>query len=483
MIADPERIKRILADAGLKTGGGALRRATEVPVPPPPAPGSAAGAPPANLFRERLRARLEALDAVRGGGSRPGAVPAGGPPRRFVPDDDEPAPAPVFHPPADDGRPLEERLRAVPRHGPRGSFLVVETRRALAAFHGGVRLSEMLERPLALRRRERLGEAVSVDARRAVFLDVETTGLSGGTGTLPFLIGAGRVEGDEFVVRQYFLRDFPDEPAALDALAEDLGDAPLVTFNGRCFDWPLLTTRLRIHRRPVADRPHLDLLPPARRLWAKSLDSHCLSDLERHVLDVRRDEDLPGAFIPAAYFDWLHTGRSAVIALAFRHNEVDIVSLAALAGVVSRILADPAGREGALPGDHVPAGDHLGTARLLLDYGDRERARACLEAALARGFAPDTRGVRRLLGSLQRRAGDLEGARHTWERWIAEDPEFDPHPYEALAVQEEHRRKDLRRALARVEAALARCPSGHPARTHLEHRAARLRSKAASKAS
>ena len=476
MIADPERIKRILADAALKTGGGALRRATEVPAPPPPAPPPPAGTSPATLFRERLRARLEALDAVRGGGSRPLAAPAAGPfSRRFVPDED--VPPPVFHPPADDGRPLEERLRAVPRSGPRGSFLVVETRRALGAFHGGVRLSDMLERPLALRRRERLGDAVAVDAARAVFLDVETTGLSGGTGTVPFLIGAGRVEGDEFVVRQYFLRDFPDEPAALDALAEDLGDAPLVTFNGRSFDWPLLTTRLRIHRRPVADRPHLDLLPPARRLWAKSLESHALADLERHVLDVRRDEDLPGAFIPAAYFDWLRTGRSAVIALAFRHNEVDIVSLAALAGVVSRILADPAGRKGALPGDH------LGTARLLLDHGDRERARACLEAALARGFAPDTRGVRRLLGSLQRRAGDVEGARRTWERWIADDPEFDPHPYEALAVQEEHRRKDLRRALARVEAALARCPASHPARTHLEHRATRLRTKAASKAS
>ena len=305
----------------------------------------------------------------------------------------------------EDGRSLLDRVGGEVRHGPKGSFLLAVRRWPLAARHGNVLLGDMLDHPLALRRRERAGRAeTTVDPARAVFLDLETTGLSGGTGTLAFLIGTGRVEGDEFVVRQYFTRDFPDEPAVLDALAEDLGDAPLVTFNGRSFDWPLLSTRLSIHRTAVADRAHVDLLPPSRRLWAQSLESHSLGDLERRVLGVTRGADLPGALIPAAYFDWLRTGRSATIALAFEHNAIDIVSLAALSAVVSKILRDPAKRVEA------PAGDHLATAMLLLDHGDPERARACLEAAAAAGLPRDTRSVRRLLGTIQRRAGDFDSA-------------------------------------------------------------------------
>jgi uncharacterized protein YprB with RNaseH-like and TPR domain len=453
-----DRIRRVLSDAG-----GALRRASDLP-PAPARPANADGGAETDA-RARLRARLEALRAEavgRRSDSQAGASPA-------VEDPD----AVVYRAPEDDGKTLEERIGGTVRTGPRGSFLLVERRWPLSTRHGNVRLGDALERPLPLRRRERLGEHATVDPRRAVFLDVETTGLAGGTGTVAFLIGAGRIEGDEFVVRQYFLRDFPDEPPALEALAEDLGDAPLVTFNGRTFDWPLLTTRLRIHRTPVADRPHLDMLPPARRIWAGSLASHALSDLEHHVLGVVRGEDLPGAFIPPAYFDWLRTGRSAMLALAFRHNEIDIVSLLALTAEASRILADPASRPEA------PARDHLSTAFLLLDHGDPDRARACLDAAARAGMRAGERSVRRVLGTLLRRTGDLPGAMRTWERWIAEEPDFDPHPYEELAKAYEHRRREPAAALALVEAAIARCPRGER-RESLEHRAERLRRKSAS---
>src|SRR5262245_24477685 len=223
MIGPADRIRRILADAG-----PGLVRATDVPAP--------AADPDADPHRRRLRARLEALRAAE---RRAPVVAAG---------DGAPAPPP-FVEPEDDGRSLEERTGAVLRRGRRGGFLQVERRWPLAGRHGDVVLAEVLDRPIPLRPCERRpGGPREVDARRAVFLDVETTGLSGGTGTIAFLIGAGRVEGADFVVRQYFLRDFPDEPAALEALAEDLGDAPLVTFNGRSFDGPLLATRLRIHR-------------------------------------------------------------------------------------------------------------------------------------------------------------------------------------------------------------------------------------------
>ncbi len=459
-----DRIRRILSDAG-----GGVKRASEV-APPDPA-------------RERLRQRLAALGVARVGQGATGADPGTGP----SPEEEEEE---------DDGSTLEERVGARVRENAKGAFLFAERRWPLADRHGDVRLAEVLDHTLPLARREQARSASGtetgakvLDPRSAVFLDVETTGLSGGTGTIAFLIGAARIEDDAFVVRQYFMRDFPDEPAVLDALAEDLRDSPLVTFNGRSFDWPLLTTRWRIHRTPVADRDHLDLLPRSRRVWAGSLESHSLGDLERGVLGVARTDDLPGYLIPAAYFAWLRTGRGGAMAKAFHHNEIDVVSMAALFVRIGQALADPASRGNARPADH------FGCARLLLEQGDVPRARAALEAALGAGALEDTRAARRLLGALHRRTGDLDAAVATWSRWIEElggerggaspgagfapHPFFDSHPFVEVAKVCEHVRRDYRAALDLVERAKDRCPAGSPARLALEHREQRLRTKIA----
>lgn len=451
MSGTADRIRRILSDAG-----ASLKRASELPPVAPHAAGEEVGPVKARL--------LERLRSLRAG-------------QRAMPRDSAPigldGPAiPVLVLPEEDGddRPLAERVGGVVRSGPRGSFLFVERRWPLASSHGNVPLAEVPEHLLPLRRREkRPGSITHVDPRTAVYLDVETTGLAGGTGTVAFLVGAGRIEGDAFVVRQYFVRDFPDEPAVLSALADDLGDAPLVTFNGRSFDWPLLTTRWRIHRTPVADRDHVDLLPPSRQLWAGSLASHALGQLERHVLGVVRTHDLPGALIPSAYFAWLREAKATAMTMAFHHNEVDIVSMAILGAVIGRVLRDPAARPGA------PASDHLGTAKLLVNQGDLGKAKACLEAAVAGGCDDGSPALLRLLGRLHRQAGDLDAATRTWERWRREGPAFDAHPYEELAKLLEHRRKDLPAALATVEDAIARCPRADGRREGLEHRAARLR--------
>ena len=176
-----------------------------------------------------------------------------------------------------------------------------------------------------------------------LFLDTETTGLSGGTGPAPSWWG-WMVEGDGFTVEQYFMRDCREEPSLLEALAERLdAHRVLVTYNGKSFDWPLLETRFRMARFGAVPQPsvHLDLLYPARRLWRWSLESVALAEVERHVLGFDRGGDIPSASIPGRYFDFIRGGAAAPIAEVFRHNQMDLRGLAVLALRLDRILGDP----------------------------------------------------------------------------------------------------------------------------------------------
>lgn len=494
-----DRIRRILSD----TGSG-VRRASEVAPPPPPPREPPPPAPPTNAAnapgtpRERLLARLRELRA----GARPPDLATRTAPTTEASATARDGPlAPAFALPSlpdEDGRTLEERVGGAVRHGPKGGFHEVVRRYPLSGRHGCVPLRDLLARPIPLRPRERRGQARSVRPQDAAWLDIETTGLAGGTGTIAFLVGVGRIEDDAFVVRQYFLRDFPDEPAGLEALAADLRDSPLVTFNGRTFDWPLLTTRFRIHRIPVADRDHVDLLPVARRLYAGSLASHALGELERRVLHVERDEDLPGALVPAAYFAWLREARSAGVALAFRHNEIDIVSMAALGALTSRQMSDDDAGPAARPsrGDpsaadrtdaHAPASrpvdahplDALGRATLLLQQGHESHARSVLErAAFGRTHDAPMR-LLTTLGRLLRRCGDDDAALALWRARMAAGLPFDPTPACEAAKILEHRRRDPAAALTLVEDALTHCPRHDARHAALEHRAARLRGKLA----
>src|SRR5207245_11750591 len=177
-------------------------------------------------------------------------------------------------------------------------------------------------------------ESEALAAYLLIFLVTETTGLAGGTGTYAFLVGAGWIEGDVFVVAQHFMRDLDEEPALLAALAPLLERAGgVVTFNGAGFDLPLLETRFVLARRRwPATLPHLDLLRPSRRVWTGCFDDCRLGTLERDVLGLAREEDVPGALIPSLYFDWLRRRRAAPLARVFAHNRDDVLSLAALVG-------------------------------------------------------------------------------------------------------------------------------------------------------
>jgi len=475
-----DRIRRILSDgaAAPPPSEPKLRQVERAPTPP-------AHEVEAVKLDDELRARLEALGVHTASSTpRPGRHALHGePPAR--PEQPLP-PGLLLHPPAEvfdwaeapspgtrqAPAALAGLVEASERETEHGSFLQVERRIPLTARHGGVVLGSALDHDIALRAHERGPcRRTSLDPRDAVFIDTETTGLAGGTGTVAFLVGAGWVEGDTFLVRQYFMRDYPDEGALLAALAADLGDRPLVSFNGRSFDWPLLTTRWQMHRSKQPRRAHLDLLPSARRLWSSTLHSHSLAVLERHVLHLERGEDLPGYLIPSAWFDFLRSGWGGTIAQAFRHNEIDVVSMLALFARVGTILQDPIHGVGA-------HGDRPGTAKLLMDLDQPERARHCLEAGLGTcdpdGAPFDERPLRRLLGHLCRRAADHEQALEHWQA-VARAGSFDEEAYEHVAKIYEHRLKEPAQALTWTESALEQLVEGTRGYEAFAHRAARLR--------
>ena len=201
--------------------------------------------------------------------------------------------------------------------------------------HGAYPLGELLSQSRNVAGRlANLDE--EIDLKRVAFIDTETTGLAGGTGTLAFLIGVGTFEDDDsFTLRQFFLRSPAEEPAALLHLAEWLDQyEAIVSFNGRGFDVPLLQTRFILHRlRPaILSAPNLDLLTPARRVWRGRLESCSLKSLEYHILDVHRDQDdIDGSLIPEIYFDYVRSGDAREMPRVMYHNAFDILSMVTLA--------------------------------------------------------------------------------------------------------------------------------------------------------
>lgn len=220
----------------------------------------------------------------------------------------------------------------------------------------------------------------ALDVRRPlVCIDLETTGLGTAAGTVPFLVGIGTWHEGRLAIRQLMLPDHADEAALLSALRASIApDAWLVTYNGRSFDWPLLVSRFRLHRRePPAHAGHLDLLPVARGLWKHRLGNARLATVEQ-IAGVRRSDDLPGSLVPERYFSYLRDRRPEPLRAVLVHNRQDVISLGLLLGV----MADQLGRR-----DHWPAlhpGDLAGLARAYRRQQRSEEALACFDAALRR---------------------------------------------------------------------------------------------------
>lgn len=269
------------------------------------------------------------------------------------------------------------------------------------------------------------------------FIDTETSGLAGGTGTWAFVVGIARIQGSELRIQQYLLLELDAEPTMMERVQTELAAAnPLISYNGKTFDLPLLETRLRLNGLPgVPDQlPHLDLLYPVRRAFATRWPDCRLASCEQRLLCFEREDDLPGAEAPAAWLDWLREGDPARLGAVLRHNRLDLHSLAALLPALIDVQRQPQQYDA----------DLLSLARHLERCGQAPVAEQLLEIACA-GQEP---GPALALARLKRRRGAWADAVRLWERLAAHG---EISALVELAKYQEHVRGDLAQALAYAE--------------------------------
>lgn len=375
--------------------------------------------------------------------------------------------------------PLEVLLggRWVSTH--RGESFVVEQVYPAEYRHGitSIRLNAPLGALAAWAKDERIS---GLELSQLAFLDTETSGLAGGTGTYAFMIGAGRFVDGDFRLSIFFMQDPAQEAALLEALAAFLAPcAALVTFNGKAFDAPLLRTRYTLNNIPCPfdGFAHIDLLPLARRLWRDRLPSRALKYLEEHIMSApRKSEEVPGYEIPWLYFDFLRTGDATPLKGVFYHNAMDVVAMAALLSLTAGMLADPHGS------DLEHGQDVIALAKLFEDLNQWDDAALLYERGLKTKLpeADFWQAVRRL-SALQRRRGDMETALRLWEQAATEGHIY---AHIELAKYFEHARRDPNAALQWTLSAMQHVKTADlPGymRKHwleeLEHRLQRLKGK------
>lgn len=350
---------------------------------------------------------------------------------------------------------LADHLPGRYRETPFGRCFVAEWRFPVGHQHGLVKLDGS-GGGTSLGRLVRDGEFGGLDD--ALFLDVETTGLAGGTGTYVFLVGLAYLRGGQAYVEQFFLDDLPEERAFLVSLSERLGDfRRLVTFNGKSFDLPLLQTRFVLARERFRwdDVPHLDLLFTARRLWRHRLESCRLERLEEAIVGFHRRGDIPGWLIPSIFFSYLRVRDPANLVPVFRHNLNDLLSLVALTLTVDDLLTTPR--------PVCPAADLYGLGRLWRDLDEHDRAIVCFERALVEGLAkPHATEAARLLATTYRQLQRREDAIAIWQRLAAEPGSLATFAFVELAKHSEHQMRELEAARDWTLQALAGRP-GRPA--------------------
>jgi uncharacterized protein YprB with RNaseH-like and TPR domain len=350
--------------------------------------------------------------------------------------------APAQPPRAD---PTRGELPFLVEHTDRGPLYVRRERVVPAARVGRVPLVSARDADSALLALLALDPAIAAcDPRRALFLDTETTGLAGGTGTVPFLLGMAwyDAEAGVFVAEQVLLRRLGEEAPILDRLTARLAEASMiVTYNGKAFDMPLLRTRYVMNRLPApVEPPHLDLVHVARRIHRRRLRSCTLIAVENDVLGRARVDDVAGGDIVATYMHFLRTGDDEALLGVVEHNLADVLAMVALVGLYGERLSAayaPSGLDGV---------DLASVARTLHRAGAHALAAECADVAVDRGGGAEARKAR---GDIAKARGDKARALADYEVIAAEVD--DPSVRLALCKLYEHHVRGFEQALLLVE--------------------------------
>jgi uncharacterized protein len=323
--------------------------------------------------------------------------------------------------------------------------------------HGSIGIADLEDMPANLLSPISNGLIADVPPSQWCFLDTETTGLAGGSGTYAFLVGVGRITPEGFRIRQFFMRDFGEERSQLHALNQHLKNfSVLITYNGRTYDQPLLETRFRMTRQrpPFASLEHLDLLHGARRLWNLRFDSCRLVDLETQILGVERQGDLPGELIPYVYFEYLRRHEIFRLLPIFHHNAIDILTLACLTAIVPRAFDAPERAEFA------HGAEMVGLARWWRQTGQQEAALALFRQALDRHLSDDLL-FRTMwdIAALEKKLGREHAALPVLTDLAAERNPWRANAFIELAKYYEHRERNYTMALEMTRNAFDLAPS------------------------
>lgn len=371
-----------------------------------------------------------------------------------------PSPIPAIRPPERNPARyfIEEWLSGQEVETSQGAHFETERLYESHRRHGSLDISSLAELPEDLLETISDGEIPGSHPFRWAFLDTETAGLAGRSGTYAFLVGVGRITPRGFHLRQFFMRHLGEEASLLTGLAAYLNEFDvLITYNGKTYDQPLLESRYRMScfTPPFPLMKHLDLLCSARRLWKLRFDKCRLIDLENQILGFEREGDLPGEMIPYVYFDYLRTKQAWRVVPILHHNAIDILTLACLTAIVPWAFRSP---EDA-PFTH--GSELIGIARWLCRVEQHERALAMFRRALAKNLRDDLL-FRTLwdIARLEKKLGRHEAALLSFREIAQCKNSFRLSALEELAKHYEHKERNYALALEFAQEALCQDDSG-----------------------